>query len=214
MNVPRFTGPAATGQADVERVAETHFFIRHRLQRSLESWQLDSGARDVFGTNAESYWGVWTAGYGDRFFDMATFIRLGTAVENGLRHFHREVSGKRIDDHGVFQRLVKPDVLGRLFVEDCGVGLEALASFAEMREVMVHRHLFAHRAGLVDDKYVSDLKAVTGQDISHDLAALGFPDEDVYWFTPLRRLGPSSTDAGLIEAARRFFRDVAHLPVG
>ncbi len=69
-----------------------------------------------------------------------------------------------------------------------------------MREVMLHRHLYAHRSGVVDEKYLKDHVAVTGTDIKPAVKAEGFPGQDVYWFRPLQSL------SDFIEASRRFFR--------
>jgi hypothetical protein len=64
---------------------------------------------------------------------------------------------------------------------------------------MVHRHLYTHRSGLVDDEYISNLHAVTGLDITSELTALGYPTDEVYFFRPLSEL------PRFIEAARKFF---------
>ena len=68
-----------------------------------------------------------------------------------------------------------------------------------MREIMTHRHLYAHCSGLVDNKYMENLIEITGIDIRGRVAALGYPEQEVYWFEPLGRL------AQFIESARRFF---------
>jgi hypothetical protein len=64
-----------------------------------------------------------------------------------------------------------------------------------MREMMVHRHLYAHRTGLVDEKYIHDLKDVIGEDIRPVMEAHGFPDQEVYWLKPLSKLDEFIRDA-------------------
>lgn len=67
---------------------------------------------------------------------------------------------------------------------------------------MVHRHLYAHRTGLVNEAYISSLLSVSGEDIRPTLAASGYPSEEIYWFRPLKKLNQ------FIEDMRRFFREL------
>jgi hypothetical protein len=99
----------------------------------------------------------------------------------------------------VFQRLVNPADLLALYA-NCGHDLATVPKFQRMRELMLHRHLFAHRSGLVDDQYLADLKTLTGQNITPDVQKLGYPVDEVYWFGPLGELQQ------FIEDARGFFR--------
>ena len=64
-----------------------------------------------------------------------------------------------------------------------------------------------HRAGEVDPKYVDGLKAATGQDITKELSRLGYPEEHIYWFEPLKQL------TAFIHAARQFFASLPDPPV-
>ncbi|MFL6098594.1 MAG: hypothetical protein ACJ71T_01415 [Actinomycetales bacterium] len=63
----------------------------------------------------------------------------------------------------MFQALVRPERLVELIRTDCGYDLEGNSEFSAMRELMAHRHLFAHRSGLVDQQYLDDLRLVTGK---------------------------------------------------
>ncbi len=76
-----------------------------------------------------------------------------------------------------------------------------------MREIMVHRHLYAHNSGVVDEKYVQDIQLVTAQSIETLLVEHGYPDEDIYWFELLKNLPE------FIEGSRRFFRELPDPPV-
>jgi hypothetical protein len=145
----------------------------------------------------------WTGSFGDRWWDMAALVRLGAAVEISLRDTYRVHSDGTKPPDGIFQRLVRPDELVALFTEHLGLNLTLLPQWQTMRELMVHRHLYAHRSGAVDERYVADVEAVTGKPIRDRLATAGYPDEDIYWFEPLAGL------PGFIEAARTF---VAALP--
>lgn len=71
-----------------------------------------------------------------------------------------------------------------------------------MRELMVYRHLYAHRSGVVDEQFIRDHRSITATDLTPEFAKLGYPDQDVYWFEPLHQLND------LITTARRFFRNL------
>lgn len=186
---------------DVERVAETHFFIREQIVRSLGQTRLTPEGQAWLGRPYSTYLELWQGTFADRFFDMATMIRLGSAIETGLRHYHSQFKGPT--QRGTFyQRLVKPAELVATFKADCSYHLITNAAWGRMREIMVQRHLYAHRSGLADDRYINDMQQVCGEDIRPRLAALGYPQEEVYWFEPLKRLPE------YIEDARRFFRDL------
>lgn len=170
--------------------------------------QLTDAARHHFGWDFTNYGQYWRASRGAEYFDMATLLRLGSALETGLRAVHRsrvatdQVGAVRSPPTGVFQQLVDPRRLIEVFQRDCGVRIDNFAEWRTMQELMVHRHLYAHRSGSVDDRYIDQLRTVTGQDVTRRLAELGYPDAEVLWFEPLHRLGD------FIESARTFFRAV------
>ncbi len=201
--------PRFTGHAEVERVAEVHLHLRSRLERALEAVVLTEEGRQFLSTDAATYRQYWEQTYGDRYFDMGTLQRLATAVESGLRHYHRAVAGAErghqvaTTDRGIFQQLVHPAKLLKLYQDDCGYDLSSNPGWPRMRELVVHRHLYAHRSGLVDDLYINDFREVRGEDLLPQIASLGYPDEEVLWFSPLKQLGL------FIEDVRLFFR---HLP--
>ena len=70
-----------------------------------------------------------------------------------------------------------------------------------VQEAMMHRHLYAHNSGLLDDNYIKRIKQITGEDLlSLPEVSTHYPATDTYWFRPLKRLNL------FIEEARRFFR--------
>lgn len=78
---------------------------------------------------------------------MGTFVRLATAVETGLRsHYIALRSSTQLPPRGVFQQLVEPTNLLKLYKQDCGYDLSTNQKWDRMRELMLHRHLFAHRS--------------------------------------------------------------------
>lgn len=188
---------------DIERAAETQFYIRPAIFKALRNQQLQPAAKGIVG-NHETYFEMWEAGFGDKFFDMATLIRLATGIENGLRQFHssfKSLSTQR----GFYQRIVRDTdsaTLATKLLGDCGYDVRTSPSWRRMREIMLHRHLYAHRSGVVDEQYIDDLKDLTAVDIRPDLQQHGYPQEDVCWFRPLAQLD------SYIEDARKFFSDL------
>ena len=186
---------------EIERVAEAHFYLRHVLENGLNYPLTDVGRANL--GNHDSFLEYWRSSFGDRFFDMTTFIRLGSAFESGLRNFHHSHGG--VEKRGLYQRIVSDDGLEELVKAiraDCGYNLGTNDQLPIMREMMVNRHLYAHRSGLIDEQYLNDYAALTGQDLRPNLRALGYPDQQVYWFKPLRQLSE------FIEGAREFFRSL------
>lgn len=200
--------PRATGLTEVHQVAEVHFHLRIRLEAALEAFTFTEEARKRLGIEAVNYKQYWKQSYSDRYFDMGTLQRLATAVETGLRHHHRTIAGSDLaktatKDRAVFQALVRPERLLDLFQRDCGYDLSSNPNWQDMRLLMAHRHLYAHRSGLVDDKYLDDVRLISGEDLRPLLEEWGYPEEELLWFRPLSHLDHS------IEAAKRFFR---HFP--
>ncbi len=67
-------------QRELNRVAEVHFFLRPVLSKALANHLLTDEGKGFVGDYANNQQ-LWTASLGDRFFDMATAIRLGSAIE-------------------------------------------------------------------------------------------------------------------------------------
>lgn len=188
---------------EVERVAETHFFIRPVLLRALELQHVTDQGRTMWNTHSTNWRELWTEQLSDRWFDMATVIRLGTALETGLRDAYNRLGqgGDPQGGRGVFQRLVNDADVVAAFLNDCGgLDLRSSAEWPVIREVMLYRHLYAHRSGEVDEEYLDAYERLTGVDLRHSVAQHGYPAQPVYSFEPLTRL------PNFIEAARRFFR--------
>lgn len=86
---------------------------------------------------------------------------------------------------------------------DVGVDLEKLSDFPTIQELMLHRHLYAHNLGVIDDSYIEDLKNLTGTDLlDKPEISSKYPAEDVYWFEPLGRINL------YIEAVRGFCNEL------
>ncbi len=66
--------------------------------------------------------------------------------------------------------------------------MRSSAEWPVIREVMLYRHLYAHRSGEVDEEYLDAYERLTGVDLRHSLAQHGYPAQPVYWLEPLTRL--------------------------
>lgn len=196
----------------VERAAESHFFIRPKIDRCLRAHQLTDDARAYYKQPYKTYHDVWTAQLSDKFHDMTTMIRLGSAIETELRDSYMRIkrhanllSLKADSDFskGAFQRIQpwqkeKGSALKTL--ELAGYDLSTNPQLPHAQQVMLHRHLYAHNVGVSDDEYIANWKQLTGEDLLPILTANGYPASDTYWFKPLSELN------GYIESLRGFVR--------
>lgn len=195
---------------EVRRVAEAFWHLRPVLVRALQSFSLTAEARTALGTDARTYYELWQETFADKWYDMATIIRLGTAIEIGLSDAYLALVKRQGNDgtelvtpsggSAMFQRLIEPTKLLESFQTDCGVNLAGLPGWDKIRELMLHRHLYVHRGGRVDERYIKRLHELAGQDIRPQLVDAGYPAEEVYWFAPLRGISE------YIEHVSRFFR--------
>jgi hypothetical protein len=87
-----------------------------------------------------------------------------------------------------------------------GVDLTMQRDLPALQELMLHRHLYAHHLGVVDDQYLAKLKALTGRDLRSEGLFAHYPVQDSYWFEPLGRLN------AFIEAVRSFWRELPDIP--
>lgn len=198
----------ASALTAIGRVAETHYFVRPLLLRALENQAITPEAAASLNIPYANFAEKWRAEFADRFFDMGTLQRLATAVEQGLRETMRLVAGAEgleraySNGPGIFQRLVDPRQLITSFRDECDYNLTRNPAWSSMQLLMAHRHLYAHRSGLVDAKYVEQVKRLTGDDLAPRLVVDGWPAESVYWFRPLDGLNNQIHDA------RRFFAEM------
>jgi len=195
---------------EINRVAEVHFSIRPVLVRALRQQYITDEGRKWVG-NFENYYDLWTATFSDKFFDMATAIRLGSVIENSLKRYYMDkkgyinISQLKTDPNyrrGIFQQVQSDQNKGVIWLynEADIYDLSTNQHLVSIQEAMMHRHLYAHNSGIIDDDYIDKIKKITGQDIKTlpEIAA-SYPTNDTYWFEPLRRLND------FIEEARRFF---------
>jgi len=196
--------------SDINRVAETQFYLRPLLKNSLKSQVLTDAGKAQVG-NFNNYLEYWEATFGRQFYDMSVAIRLGTVIENGLKHYymgkksHQSLSDLKADPNykqNIFQRIQSwngNDSAINLYQIELSIDLTQNNHLTSMQEAMLHRHLYAHNSGLIDDQYIQRLKTLTGTDLNGDPRMQGYPNDDVYWFSPLEKLSE------FIEEARRFF---------
>lgn len=199
-------------QVEVNGVAEVQFYVKPNLNRALQAQTISPAGQMMVGNHATMY-DYWQARHGDKFFDMSTVTHLGTVIENNLKRYYMEKKGHstlsdlRTDPHfskGIFQRVQSWQNNGvvQLYNDELGYDLNGNPHLPSIQEVMMHRHLYAHNSGLLDDEYIDNIRTITGQDITtlSSFKSLPYPKEDTYWFEPLQRLSE------FIEETRRFFR--------
>lgn len=162
--------------------------------------------------NYQNSYEEWMGTMSDKFFDMGTLIRLGTAIEQNLKHYYMDKKGhqNRATLHAdpkyrqnMFQQIMPWHNNGalRIYREELSYDLTANQYLKSVQELMLHRHLYAHNSGLIDDEYIKRLKLLTGLDLmQRPEVTRQYPADDLYWFEPLKRLND------FIEETRRFFR--------
>jgi hypothetical protein len=180
---------------NLKRIAEAEGMVMPVLEAALKKNTIPPQLKHKFG-NANNLHEMWCNQFGDKFFKMGTFIRLGSEIENGFRHdymYRKSYSSSQALDNdsavsgGVFQRLKGNNTLQDLYKDELNIDLTTITDFTKVQEFMIARHLYAHRAGLLDSKFISDWKSATNEDLSidQDIVNSGYPQSDVYWFKPL-----------------------------
>ncbi|MGB5234490.1 MAG: hypothetical protein WBN85_04850 [Candidatus Macondimonas sp.] len=196
---------------DLERVAETHFMIRPTLRLALNKIVL-TAERQAISPGCSTYFDVWTKSCSDKFFDMGTLIRAAASVETSLRDYYTQKKGHvnlsqlRQDPNykkNIFQRVMPwhGNDGAIALLKTVNVDIAAIPELQTIQELVIHRHLYAHNLGVIDDEYIKNLKRLTAVDLQADpTVAAQYPAQDVFWFEPLGRLPV------FIEAVRSFVR--------
>ena len=184
--------------------------VRPNLVKALNDQVLTEAARQVVG-NYRTYAELWIGAFSDRFFDMGTMIRLGSAIENHLKYYymakrgHQTIPELQADpafSKNVFQRIQpwQGDSAIKLMKDQLGYDLSSNPHLPAMQEAMMHRHLYAHNLGILDAEYISRIKSLTGVDVAADpTVSASYPNSDTYYFEPIKKLPL------FIEEARNFF---------
>lgn len=196
------TGDHALAPTNVslELAAETHFYFKRLLEKALRGQMLTDDARNLFGQDWRTDFERWEGNFSRHFFDMTTMVRLAVATETALRDSYMRVKDistlgelKQLASYkqGVFQR-IQPwhngaGTAAGIFAE-ISIDVQTLPSILVAQKVMLHRHLYAHSAGVIDEKYVDDWKKLTGEDLLKRPTLQQFLVEDLYWFEPLNSL--------------------------
>jgi hypothetical protein len=199
-------------KASYRRIADHHYSVRRILVKALKNNFLTDDARVFLGKPYDNFHDLWVGQSNDKFYDMMTMIRLGSLVELELKNSYMHLSGhKNISQlmsdpeyrNGAFQKILpwqKSKNDGLTLLSNRNFDVNAACCFAKIQEIMIHRHLYAHGSGILDQKYIDDWKKLTGEDITERVRP--FPDEDVYFFDPLVRLNE------YMECVREFLNDL------
>ena len=199
-----------SGLRAINRVAAADRAIRPMTDRALRKQVLPEDGRRFAPSGAKTLYDMFEADYTLDFMRMGTFQRLGSVLEVTLRDYYMERRsltrpgldsdlrgvGKQFSG-AVFQR-VKPGGAGNvqsLFSSAFGFELNDGKGFDAVQEYFVHRHLYTHRDGRVDERYLTDLEAVSGADerarveaaVLEQAGVQSVEEADVYWFEPLRQ---------------------------
>lgn len=187
---------------DLERIKQLHWDIRERLLIALQNTPMAPAG--IAFTGCLNYRDFFEKSFNDRFFDMTTMIRLGATIEGHLRQIYmKKKSFNSLGDlradkkvsKTIFQKIV-PEIgqtaglltPAQILLLSVGVEIGAMPDFQAIQEIMLHRHLYAHNLGVVDDNYIQKWKQITLEDISDELKKSGYPNQDTYWFRPLRKI--------------------------
>lgn len=199
---------------EINRVAEAHYFLRPMLENALKKQIITEDGKKFIG-NYENYYEFWINSFSDRFFDMGNMIRLGSVIEKCLKEYYMtsmgyknlaELYGDSMYKRGIFQRV--QDWQGQegvlfLYKTKLNYNLTENSQIKVVQELMLHRHLYAHSSGLMDDDYIKNLKKITEEDLALDTSVkTHYPREDFYYFKPLERLNY------FIEGTRNFFKEL------
>ena len=184
----------------LNQAAEFHFYIRKQIVNNLKATGFSPEVRKALNTTHDNYHDQWVGQFGDHFLDMTTMIRIGTAIEGELRATYMRLQHLEnlVELHsapsfkpGIFQRIMPwqhDDNSAISLFEKIEIDLGDVVNIREAREVMAHRHLYAHSMGLVDEKYITDWTNLSGEDITPELIPHNYPEEDCFWFRPLQNL--------------------------
>lgn len=196
---------------NISRIAETQYFIRAILVRALKEQHINPVLKQKF-NNADTYYSFWESTFGDRFYDMGTLIRLGSEIENGLKYYymHKKKHSTLLDlqndtnySLNIFQRIqpwTSNNVIA-LYKSQLDYDLNTNPYLAAVQELTLYRHLYAHSSGLLTQKFIDDYKKLTDNNLMELSDLANYPNEDVYYFKPLKNLD------SFVENALKFFKE-------
>lgn len=88
-------------------------------------------------------------------------------------------------------------------LQSVGIALNQATKVQAAREAMLHRHLYAHNIGVIDDQYIDHWARLTGENLTTTVSSSGYPANDCYWFRPLDSI------TSYINDLRRFVADLS-----
>ena len=198
--------------AKIEMVAALEQHFVPIMEMKLKSMPLTDEAREQLGCSTNFDW--WTRSLGPEHLRMTSIIRLATEIELGLKGYYVEKkcyssfsaldADSKIRSKTIFQRLSLSDQQGvvQLFRSQLSVDLSSFVSFRKIRELFALRHLYAHRAGVVDEQFLRQYEDVTGQNLRAHPCFGVFPAKDVVWFCSRDEVN------NLINACQSFAREL------
>lgn len=158
-----------------------------------------------------------------RTFEMSLFNQIGSALEVTLFDFYRErkpslsiTQLQRNLGNGVLQRVLPGQQNGLLecFASGLGIRVDHVATLPVIQEYYAHRHLYTHRFGVIDAKYLKSLgKLSSFPSVAEHIRYVqqltaNDPSEEWYYHKPLDRL------TEFMGAAKQFCSDLVELSRG
>lgn len=210
------------GWTGVQRVAIAELNMLPMLKSALHRTILSEEGKKLFGEQFKNLLQVYESNFSLAFLRIGNFIRLGTELENFTRAYYMEKQGltsrSSLKAHlqklkyppAIFQRVLpsikeKNDpTLMELYQKELNIDLKEISKFRSIQEYFVHRHLYTHQNGFVDEIYLEHLEKILGVEerqrvetaILKTLKTTTIDDSEVFWFYPIhKRFAPLILDS-------------------
>lgn len=183
-----------TALAQIEMVARVHRLYKPIMELALQNSLTTEHGKEISGNN--NLYEGWKSSYGDKYFNMTSIVRLSSEIELFFKSYYVERKGypnlsklkndPKAKSLGIFQRVEKSksSSVVELFESEFSIFLSSISHFIVIREMFVLRHLYAHRVGVIDDRFLDEYRTVTGTNLklNSEILRAGYPNKDVIWF--------------------------------
>ncbi len=182
------------------------------LRKALSKRTLTPEMRQVMPEGCETLLDVFHRDHTINFMRMGSFLRLGATLERFVRAYYMEkvqltTTAELREDltalGGGFEPFVfrsfylsparsHPTVVD-LYARRLGINLGDKVGFSSVQEYFIHRALYVHKNGQVDDEYLDQIAALLGKDERDRIEAAimsvspveHVEDAHAYWFEPI-----------------------------
>ncbi len=184
---------------ELHRIKEIQIGIKPLIEEALEQKKIPK-ENHFYELGLKNYNEYWKLTKSDVFFEVSLLVRLGSIIEHGLRiyfmykmnfnsttelynHF-TDSNGKLIKgtiySEGVFQRwnLQNSSNIVALFYKYINIELEKVKFCNVIKEIVTHRNQFVHKLGMLDEKYITSIRELTGLQINVAEGLKDYPNVD------------------------------------